>query len=57
MVVEGPSPYNVTAELMAVAGHRLALGAGRTPGVVGPIDGLGADDFIAVCAEVGLARV
>ncbi|WP_016882075.1 MULTISPECIES: saccharopine dehydrogenase family protein [unclassified Rhodococcus (in: high G+C Gram-positive bacteria)] len=55
--VEGPSPYTVTAELMAMAAHRLALGLGRTPGVVGPIDGLGADEFPAACAEVGLARI
>lgn len=54
--VDGPSAYSVTAELMAMAGHRLALGLGRTPGVVGPIDGLGADDFPAACAEAGLAR-
>ncbi|WP_256973184.1 saccharopine dehydrogenase [Rhodococcus sp. NCIMB 12038] len=55
--VEGPSPSVVTAELMAMAAHRLALGLGHTPGVVGPIDGLGADEFPAACAEIGLARV
>ena len=55
--VEGPSPSVVTAELMAMAAHRLALGLGHTPGVVGPIDGLGADEFPAAGAEIGLARV
>ncbi|KXP06638.1 saccharopine dehydrogenase family protein [Tsukamurella pseudospumae] len=55
--VDGPSPYTVTAELMAMAADRLARGLGRTAGVVGPIDGLGADAFPTACAEVGLARV
>jgi short subunit dehydrogenase-like uncharacterized protein len=55
--VEGPSPYSVTAELMAMAADRLARGLGRAPGVVGPIDGLGAAEFPEVCAEVGLTRV
>lgn len=54
--VEGPSPYTVTADLMAMAADRLARGLGRTAGVVGPIDGLGADAFPAACAEVGLTR-
>lgn len=55
--VEGPSPYTVTAELMALAAERLARGLGQQPGVVGPIDGLGAGELAAVCSEAGLARV
>ncbi|TWS26023.1 saccharopine dehydrogenase [Tsukamurella sputi] len=55
--VDGPSPYTVTADLMAMAADRLSRGLGRAAGVVGPIDGLGADAFPVACAEVGLARV
>ncbi|QRY64120.1 saccharopine dehydrogenase NADP-binding domain-containing protein [Gordonia sp. PDNC005] len=55
--VDGPSPYSVTAELMAVAAQRLARGLGRSPGVVGPVDGLGEDGFTSLCDEVGLRRV
>ncbi|GEE02819.1 hypothetical protein nbrc107696_32650 [Gordonia spumicola] len=54
--VEGPSPYSVTAELMAVAAQRLARGEGARPGVVGPIDGLGPDGFESLCVETGLRR-
>lgn len=55
--VDGPSPYTVTAELMAVAAQRLASGLGRTPGVVGPIDGFGEDGFMSLCDDVDLRRV
>ncbi len=55
--VEGPSPYTVTAELMAGAAQRLAQGRGVAPGVVGPIDGLGSDGFVDLCDDVGLRRV
>ncbi|NMO03050.1 saccharopine dehydrogenase [Gordonia sp. TBRC 11910] len=55
--VEGPSPYTVTAELMAVAAQRLSRGQGVQPGVVGAIDGLGARAFEEVCAEADLGRV
>ncbi|GAA4383784.1 saccharopine dehydrogenase NADP-binding domain-containing protein [Tsukamurella soli] len=54
--VEGPSPYTVTAELMAVAADTLSRGLGRAAGVVGPIDGLGADAFRSACADAGLSR-
>ncbi|ALG84886.1 saccharopine dehydrogenase family protein [Gordonia phthalatica] len=54
--VQGPSPYTVTADLMASAAIRLAAGGGVRPGVVGPVDGLGREGFRAVCEEVGLVR-
>ncbi len=55
--VQGPSAYTLTAELMATAADRLARGLGRAAGVVGPLDDLGAQEFVRVCAEVGLTRV
>ncbi|MEV5541511.1 hypothetical protein AB0L13_32160 [Saccharopolyspora shandongensis] len=53
---EGPSIYDITGELMAWAGHQLARGRGRTPGVVGPIEAFGIDALTHGCAEIGLTR-
>jgi short subunit dehydrogenase-like uncharacterized protein len=55
--LEGPSPYSLTAELMAWAAHRLASGAGRATGVVGPVDAFGLDELITGCADSGLVQV
>jgi short subunit dehydrogenase-like uncharacterized protein len=55
--VDGPSPYSVTADLVALAARELAAGKGQQAGVVGPIDGLGEDGFRELCATAGLARV
>ncbi|WP_418001637.1 saccharopine dehydrogenase family protein [Mycobacterium sp. PDNC021] len=55
--LEGPSPYSLTGELMAWAAERLAAGAGRTPGVVGPVEAFGLEELAAGCADVGLAQV
>ncbi|PQM46821.1 hypothetical protein C1Y40_02991 [Mycobacterium talmoniae] len=55
--LEGPSPYSLTGELMAWATHELACGAGKTPGVVGPVDAFGLDELVTGCAAAGLVQV
>ncbi|MCX8558276.1 saccharopine dehydrogenase NADP-binding domain-containing protein [Mycolicibacterium mucogenicum] len=55
--VEGPSPYSLTGELMAWAAERLASGAGRTPGVVGPVEAFGLDELVAGAKECGMVEV
>lgn len=55
--MEGPSIYNLTGELIAWAGHQLALGGGRTPGVIGPIEAFGLDALHSGAADIGLTRV
>ncbi|MGU3502477.1 saccharopine dehydrogenase family protein [Mycobacterium sp. C31M] len=55
--LEGPSPYTLTAELMAWAAQRLATGAAAAAGVVGPVEAFGLDQLITGCAEVGLVQV
>ena len=52
--LEGPSPYSLTGELMAWAADRLAGRAGKTPGVVGPVQAFGLNQMVDGCAEVGL---
>ena len=56
----GPSPYDLTAELLAWAAESardggLGVGKQRRTGALGPADGFGLDAFIAGRAEVGLA--
>jgi hypothetical protein len=55
--LEGPSPYSLTGELIAWAAQRLASGAARTAGVVGPVTAFGLDELVAGSAGAGLARV
>lgn len=55
--LEGPSPYSLTGELMAWAADRLAGGAARAAGVLGPVDAFGLDELVTGCAETGLVQV
>jgi short subunit dehydrogenase-like uncharacterized protein len=55
--LEGPSPYSLTGELMAWAAHELASGAGKTPGVVGPVEAFGLDELLTGCAGAGLVQL
>ncbi|MGA6207263.1 saccharopine dehydrogenase family protein [Nocardia testacea] len=55
--VEGPSIYTLTGALIAWAAEQLARGAGRSPGVIGPINVFGLELLRAGCAEVGLAPI
>ncbi|MGW4535905.1 saccharopine dehydrogenase family protein [Nocardia sp. NPDC004340] len=55
--LEGPSIYNLTGELIAWGAEQLAAGAGRTAGVVGPIEAFGFDGLRDGCADIGLTPV
>ncbi|WP_291314486.1 saccharopine dehydrogenase family protein [Corynebacterium sp. UBA2622] len=54
--VRGPSPYDLTGELIAWAARELAQGNPAHPGVVGPIEAFGLDGLIAACDGLGLRR-
>ena len=60
VTVTGPSPYELTADLMAWAAESaisggLGKGRKRRTGALGPADGFGEDAFIAGCRSLGLA--
>jgi short subunit dehydrogenase-like uncharacterized protein len=53
--LQGPGPYDLTAELLAWAAvHAQTL---RGSGVLGPVDGFGLETLEAGCAELGLRRL
>lgn len=53
--LEGPSIYDLTAELIAWAAQQLATRPLGVAGVLGPVDVLGLDALSLGCSEVGLA--
>ena len=55
--VEGPSPYDLTAELLAWGAAMLLTGRRQRPGALGPADAFGLDALVAGCADMGLRRV
>ena len=55
--VEGPSPYDLTAELLAWGAAMLLTGHAQDAGVLGPVDAFGFDAFVSGCADMGLVRV
>lgn len=55
--VEGPSPYDLTAELLAWGAAMLLTGRCSTVGALGPVDAFGLDALVAGCADLGLRRV
>lgn len=56
-VVDGPSPYDLTAELLAWAAAMLLTGRATRAGALGPADAFGLDALVAGCAAIGLRRV
>lgn len=54
VVVEGPSPYDLTAELLAWGADLLHQGACQATGALGPAQAFGSQAFIAGCAQLGL---
>jgi hypothetical protein len=56
-VVTGPSPYDLTAELLAWGAAMLLTGRALRTGALGPVDAFGMEEFVAGCARMGLARV
>ena len=55
--VEGPSPYDLTAELLAWTAAMLATGRTDGTGALGPVDAFGLAALAAGCRDMGLARV
>lgn len=55
--LEGPSPYNLTGELMAWAAGELADGNGQTPGVVGPVQAFGLARLRTGANAAGLTEI
>ena len=55
--VEGPSPYDLTADLLAWTAAMLATGQVRGTGALGPVDAFGLETLVAGCADMGLRRV
>ena len=53
--VEGPSPYDLTADLLAWAAAMLLTGRNRGVGALGPADAFGLDPLVEGCAAMGLA--
>jgi len=54
--VEGPSPYDLTAELLAW-GAAMAATRDIAPGAHGPVDAFGLDELERGCADMGLVAV
>lgn len=57
VTVEGPSPYDLTGELLAWGAAMLATGRGRATGALGPVDAFGLGALVSGCADMGLAAV
>lgn len=61
-VVKGPSPYELTADLLAMAADAarkgdIGLGSARRTGALGPADAFGETSFIRGCRSIGLLAV
>jgi len=57
VVVEGPSPYDLTADLLTWAAQQCRDGALKNTGALGIADGFGLEAAIAGCDSVGLREV
>lgn len=55
--VEGPGPYDLTAELLAWGAAMMLTGRARGAGALGPVDAFGLDALVDGCADMGLHRV
>ena len=55
--LEGPSIYDLTAELMAWAAQQAAAGELHATGAVGPVDAFGLDGLMKGCQDIGLRTV
>ena len=56
VVLEGPSPYDLTAELLAWGAIRAAQRDMTGPGVLGPVDAFGLEALERAAAAIGLRR-
>lgn len=57
VTVEGPSPYDLTAELIAWGGAMLLTGRASRAGALGPADAFGLPALVDGCRRMGLVRV
>ncbi len=57
VVVTGPSPYDLTAELLAWGAAMLVTGHAVGAGALGPVDAFGLDALVDGCSRMGLIRV
>jgi short subunit dehydrogenase-like uncharacterized protein len=53
--VRGPNGYDLTASMLAWGGSHAATNGMRAAGALGPVEAFGLDEFVAGCAEAGLA--
>ena len=56
-VLQGPSPYDLTAELLAWGAVQAAEYGTSGPGVLGPVQAFGLDTLASAAAAIGLERV
>ena len=57
VTMEGPSPYDLTAELIVWAAAMVLTGRTTGVGALGPVDGFGLAALESGCADIGLRRV
>ena len=55
--VEGPSPYDLTGELLAWAAAMLVTRREAATGALGPADAFGLAELVSGCSDIGLRRV
>lgn len=55
--VEGPSPYDLTADLLAWGAAMMLTGRATAAGALGPVDAFGFEALVDGCADLGLTRV
>jgi short subunit dehydrogenase-like uncharacterized protein len=56
-VLQGPSPYDLTAELLAWAAVQAARHGTSAPGVLGPVQAFGLDTLERAATAIGVERV
>ena len=56
VLLDGPEPYQLTADLLAWGATTAAAGGVHGTGALGPVDAFGLDELAAACAELGLRR-
>lgn len=54
VIVDGPSPYDLTGELLAWAAIQADAGAIERTGALAPTDAFGTDGLVAGCASIGM---
>ena len=54
--LEGPSPYDLTAELLAWGAAMLLTGQASATGALGPVDAFGLEALQHGCTDIGLRR-